>query len=129
MTLPGAKRYTGVGTLADRPASRNVAGRTAVFYSATDAATLSVWTGAAWATVGGGGAAGALTEIAEAVVGAGGQASVQFTDIPQMYRNLLLTWTGRSSLAANNTRVYMQLHGDSAPNRDWQLSSGEYSWS
>jgi hypothetical protein len=70
----------------------------------------------------------AIVKLAEVIVGVGGQANIQFSNIPGTYRNLLLTFVGRGDSSSDNKQLYMQLNGDTGSNYDWQNSyngSGE----
>ncbi len=63
---------------------------------------------------------GAITRIAEVVVGAGGAASIDFTSIPQIYRHLRLILAGRGTRAAASVTIKMRYNGDSGTNYDMQ---------
>lgn len=45
-------------------------------------------------------------------------ASITFSAIPGLYRNLIVDWQGRSDTAANNTDLRYQLNGDTGGNYD-----------
>jgi hypothetical protein len=65
---------------------------------------------------GSGGGSGALTQIAETIVGGGGAATISFSSIPGTYRNLYLTLTGRSTGGSSYVEVRVQCNGDTAAN-------------
>lgn len=58
------------------------------------------------------------------VVGAGGQANVQFSSIPQTHRNLRCCMYAGSEGAGNNYTVSMQLNGDTGDHYSWTDTGG-----
>lgn len=81
-----------------------------------------------WQTPGGGGG-GAVTQIAQVVVGSGGQASIDFTSIPNTYTNLKLVLSGQSALGFPVTDpLNVNFNADTTSNQySWGLvSNGSY---
>jgi hypothetical protein len=68
-------------------------------------------------------AAGALDVIEEQVLGADA-ADVTFSSIPAGYKNLRVAGIGRSTTAAGNAYLQVQLNGDTGSNYDWQRMQG-----
>lgn len=69
-----------------------------------------------WATGGGG---GGLTLISQ-FVATGGETTFSFTGIPNTYQSLRLVTFGRSSQAANDVGISLQLNADTGNNYDWR---------
>lgn len=70
---------------------------------------------------GGGSGSNALTLISE-VVTSGSQASVTFSSIAAIYRDLVVKVRGRSAVAAANDELRMQFNGDTGSNYYTQLA-------
>jgi hypothetical protein len=84
--------------------------------------TVSVsGTEATYTPAGGGG--GAVVQLGEVVVGAGGAASIAFSSISSSYRNLRLVLSVRGDTAALTTGVSLRFNGDTGANYDGQVGS------
>lgn len=70
---------------------------------------------------GGGGGSGALTQIAQQILGAPAT-TVTFSSIPGTFTSLMLQVFARGNAAAANDDVYMQFNGDTAANYTRQFS-------
>lgn len=62
----------------------------------------------------------AVQKIAEVIVGAGGQSTISFSNIPQTYSHLLLETNGRGDAVATSSQLFMQVNGDTGTNYDSQ---------
>lgn len=71
---------------------------------------------------GSGGGSGALTQIAQVVVGSGGASTAAFTSIPGTYTGLKLVFTfAESGSASQNLEI--QLNGDTGGNYSWAFGA------
>lgn len=70
----------------------------------------------AWAAPAGG---GAMVQIDQQIVGAGGAASITFADIPSTYTDLVLSWIARSTDAAEYTWATLSFNDDAGNNYDF----------
>ncbi len=61
-----------------------------------------------------------MGKIAEITVPAGGQATIDFTAIPQTYKHLVVTLTARTDGAYADTDIYLTFNGDTGANYDDQ---------
>lgn len=74
--------------------------------------------GLKWAS----GGAGALTLITDTIVGASPVANVNLSSIVSTYKHLLLVWSAQGDVAAANTPIRVQVHGDTGSNYDWLIA-------
>lgn len=65
-----------------------------------------------------------LYPITEVVVGSGGQATIDFANIPQNFRSLRVAWSVRSTASATNDGLNVRCNGDTGAN---YYSAGHYS--
>jgi hypothetical protein len=66
---------------------------------------------------------GAVVQLGEIPVGAGGAATIAFTGISSSYRNLRLVLSVRGDTAAATTGVSLRFNGDTGANYDGQVGS------
>src|SRR6266542_1325318 len=59
-------------------------------------------------------------QIAETIL-TGAAASIDFTNIPQTYRSLIVDFIGRSDTVANEIGFYLRFDGDSGTNYDYEI--------
>jgi hypothetical protein len=71
---------------------------------------------------GGAGGGSALVQLAKVTVSSGGQASIDFSSIPNSYSDLLLVFSGASATSSSSDSLDMIFNGDTGANYNWACS-------
>lgn len=114
--MPSVARVLHQGLAVDKPTADATLNQGWMYFESDTGMLKQSWNGA-WTDV--------VTphtdiKIGEVVVGAGGQASIDFAAIPGTFTHLQLIGNGRGTAASTVTAVQMRFNGDSGSNYDYE---------
>jgi hypothetical protein len=67
-------------------------------------------------------AGGGTSDLISEVITSGSAASVTFSSIPSTYRDLIISFVGRTNVAANDDALMLRFNGDAGGNYDYEVA-------